>query len=158
MASSTDELDWDSESWDAIKAQSGQIEFDWFARDAQGHIAVLSSFGVGPSPVIVRGSRVLFNALLRRFWDLPESTNSHLEPNHGLKRTYDWEYYARLGLFAYDNARVHGGPPVYRRIAKPEAPIVFAALGLATELSDLVPLLPIALSKNVEIPFEMIPA
>jgi hypothetical protein len=59
---STDDLDWDDAHGEAIQARSGQVEFDWFARDAQGHVAVLASFGSAPSPWVIRESRVDFNA------------------------------------------------------------------------------------------------
>lgn len=152
------DLDWDSGSWEVIRAQSDYIEFDWFARDQKGQLAALSSFGVGPSPAVVRASRSDFNVILRVMSMLPERTASLREPNTGLQDTEDWERYARLGLFAYDNARVHSAGSLYRRIARPAAPVLLTALGLAEELSNLIPVLPVAFDESAAIPFTLIPA
>jgi hypothetical protein len=151
-----DDLDWNSELWEVIRSQSDYIEFDWFARDLAGHLAALSSFGVGPSPSPVRASRADFNSLLRVFSGLSESTVAVVDPSPP-GRTDDWQRYARCGVFAYDNADIHGGDPIYKRIAHPQTPLRFADLRLPPGLVACLPCLPIVFAESLSIPFVSVP-
>ena len=156
MDDAADDLDWDSRCWEVIRAQSDYIEFDWFARDIAGHVAVLSSYGVGPSPVVVRTSRADFNSLLRVFSELPETTVAVVDPMPP-GRTDDWEQYARCGLFGYDNADISGGDPRYQRIASPKVPRGFAELSIPQHLATRIPVLPVLFAQSSSIFFTSIP-
>ena len=129
LAEMQDELDdpsWDERSWQAIRSQADYVEFDWFALDAAGHLAVLSSFGVGPSPSVVRASRERFNAALAKLASLPEDRAALVEPDCAYKYTESWQTYARRGLFGYDNAGVHAPEKRrYERIVRPSTPLTF---------------------------------
>lgn len=90
---------WSPEQWAIIASRSGTLEFDWFATDREGHLAVFSSFGTGPSPEVVRSSQTLYGRLFHTLTSLPVS--SDIEIVHAYRSTDDWETYARQGLFAY---------------------------------------------------------
>jgi hypothetical protein len=156
MDETPDKLDWDSGCWDVIQAQSDYIEFDWFARDVAGCLAVLSSFGIGPSPAIVRASRPDFNAVLRLFSQLEETTTAIVDPMAS-GRTVDWEHYARRGIFGYDNADINGGDPRYERIASPKDPLPFRELSIPQALVTRIPVLPVIFSQSSSIFFTSIP-
>jgi|SRR5688572_14086 len=155
----TDDVDWDEWSWETIVSREGCIEFDWFAVDAIGHVAALSSFGTGPSPVSVRESRERFNTLLRRVACLPQVTSARVESGCLYGDTESWQAYARRGLFGYDNGDVHA-PHLkrYERIACPAVPISVAELGMSADLLLCLPRLPVIFADSLWIDFVCLPA
>ena len=153
-----DSLDWTVQDWKVIRDRSAPIEFDWFAADLHGNVAVMTSYGVGPSPARVRSSRTRFNALLKFVVRLPHTTNAFLDPAAARGDYSDWREYARQGLFAYDNGDVHA-PHLqsYERIARPVVPVSLAALNLPKHLRSLVPVLPMLFPSTLSLAFDLIP-
>ncbi len=84
----------------------GGVEFDWFAHDSDGCIALFSSGGSAQVPPILEARESQVEVLLAEL-DLP----------YGLP---PWSRAATLGLFAYD-VNLNGGP--YRRMSKPAQPL-----------------------------------
>jgi hypothetical protein len=80
-------------------------EFDWYAVDDVGRIAVFATAGSGPVPPLARSSMQAHNDISDSFvvsaWGTPQV----------------WESYSRVGLFAYD---WHTTSDCYVRVAVPE--------------------------------------
>ena len=84
------------------------IEFDWFAVDAEGDVALFATAGSGFIP-----ASVLANA--KRHHDVSDGVEN---PKRGTPEV--WDAYARLGLYVFD-WEVNMGP--YRRVRSPIAPM-----------------------------------
>lgn len=83
-------------------------EFDWFALDEAGEVAVFATAGFGPVPTQVRTASEDHDAIGDRItvtgWGTPDV----------------WDSYARVGLFAYDwDDSLH----CYSRVRQPSQPI-----------------------------------
>ena len=82
-------------------------EFDWYAVDDAGEVAVFATAGSGPVPPLVRSSVQAHNEISDSLdvsgWGTPQV----------------WESYSKVGLFAYD---WHGANGCYVRMAVPEQP------------------------------------
>jgi hypothetical protein len=92
-------------------------EFDWFARDSAGEIALFATAGSGAVPDCVLTA-----------YELHDSAND-LIPIFGWGSPQVWDSYAAVGLFAYD---WHDSTGQYRRVATPAGPTPLslnAALG-----------------------------
>ena len=80
-------------------------EFDWYAVDDAGEVAVFATAGSGPVPTLVRSSAQAHNEISDSIdvsgWGTPQV----------------WESYSKAGLFAYD---WHGANGCYVRVAVPE--------------------------------------
>lgn len=107
------------------------LEFDWFAMDQEGFIALMGSAGSGLIPD-------------RVFDRYDEQCRLHdaLRKYVGLRSTDDWTRFARLlseaGIFVYD---CKGTKPPYRQVATPARPLVGKELGIDQQLLEsLVPL------------------
>jgi len=83
------------------------IEFDWFARDSLGHIAMFATAGEGWIP----------QAVLEVAEQHQEISNLVDDAAWGTKKV--WDAYANLGLFVYDwrQSSKH-----YAQVRKPFAP------------------------------------
>ncbi len=79
-------------------------EFDWFALDETGEIAVLSTGGCGPVPIQVRSAADLHDMLGERI-DVT-----------GWGTSAVWASYSRVRMFAYD---WNDSLRCYTRVAKP---------------------------------------
>ena len=95
------------------------IEFDWFATDRDGHIALFATAGSGPTPASVL-------ALVEAHAFVGDSVEIE---GWGTKSV--WESYARVGLYAYDWSDSQG---LYVRQAEPAAPL---ANNVATAVASI---------------------
>jgi hypothetical protein len=101
------------------------IDYEWFAFDAVGHIAVFTTAGVGPIPKPVLASRAAEDALGEFAHHLPIRGTAVMLVS--LPRPDDYMAFAAQGLFAYDWADVHRSARdwsgVYELYARPDRPI-----------------------------------
>ncbi|MFC0682915.1 hypothetical protein ACFFGH_34235 [Lysobacter korlensis] len=100
---------------DSSAAVEGR-EFDWFARDAAGRIALFATGGSGPIPELV------FQAIESH------DAAADLVPVSGWGSPAVWQSYSSAGLYAYDWV---DGADAYRRVATPAgtvSPAVAAAV------------------------------
>lgn len=84
-------------------------EFDWFARDSSGALAILATAGSGDVP----------SSVLEEL-EFHDATNE-LIPVSGWGSPAVWESYAAVGLFAYD---WHAASRTYRRVTSPCGPML----------------------------------
>ncbi|MEM9378710.1 MAG: hypothetical protein AAGB93_02090 [Planctomycetota bacterium] len=96
------------------------VEFDWFAHDAAGSVATLSTAGGGFLPPGVARFRDEIEATFAAMAGLAATTRSHDDAEVREDRTGRWPLAVERGFFVYV-AHLYGGP--YRRIARPIAPI-----------------------------------
>ena len=95
-----------------ISAVQGR-EFDWFARDSSGALALFATAGSGAVPDCVLEAS-----------ELHDSANG-LIPVSGWGSPQVWASYTAAGLFAYDWHEPSGR---YRRVASPDGPALSALL------------------------------
>jgi hypothetical protein len=83
-------------------------EFDWYASDCEGRVALFSSAGSAlvPSAILEAPADV---ELLDKYFQVASPMRS------------DWEQFAALGLFVYDCGSMHDD--TYRRVAVPATPL-----------------------------------
>lgn len=79
-------------------------EFDWFAIDNNGEIAMFSSAGYGLIP----------DSVIEHFHDYDDVALTFETPNFGT--TAIWDDYAKYGIYVFD-WKIYDGP--YVRVAKP---------------------------------------
>jgi hypothetical protein len=92
------------------------IEFDWFASDRDGHLALFATAGLGSFPASVNSSIEVHSNLA----DSIEVSN--------LGTTDVWQSYSKVGLFVYDWSEMQG---CYVQVAIPAASV-------STELSTAI--------------------
>jgi hypothetical protein len=110
-------------------------DWDWYASDADGHIAHFTSAGLRALPASVKQSAETALALTAFFGSLPErSVDVHLSARAEQEvaqlaetakiewRLRDFVRSARRGLFSYDTEMVHGKADYYL-IASPKQPL-----------------------------------
>jgi hypothetical protein len=126
-------------------------EFDWYAADAVGQVAILTTAGYGPVPVSAFRDRAGYELVHRFFGTIPLSTTARLvrplppTPSilsrlvgllrfeYGRRRSPppSWDHWLEMaarGLFAYDfDLRFELGD-AYRIVAVPEAPVRLESL------------------------------
>jgi hypothetical protein len=83
-------------------------EFDWFATDQQGCLALFATGGCGPIPEHVRNAIEAHDAISRALKVTGWGTDTI------------WQSYSRAGLFAYDWSAQQS---CYVQVAKPSAPL-----------------------------------
>lgn len=105
-------------------APSTGEEFDWFALDIRGHLAVFTTAGMGPVPAVIWANREKFYLLETAISGLVESDTFKkvltAPGNH-----VHWFDFARKGLFAFDYHDVHRTNRLYGYdlIAQPGNPV-----------------------------------
>lgn len=104
------------------------FEFDWFATDRDGCVALFATAGSGPIPKAVLDVAEAHSAV----GDSLEVT--------GLGTTAVWHSYSRAGLYAYDWSDVQG---CYVQVAEPSAPML---ANLTSAISSIPGLPNLALS------------
>lgn len=87
-----------------VFSERAGMEFDWFAIDAAGHVAVFATAGCGPVPSQVRADAAKHDLV-----------GDQIEVA-GWGTSAVWESYAMAGLFAYDWDDLHQR---YSRVACP---------------------------------------
>jgi hypothetical protein len=126
--------------WKVIVEQSCAIEFDWYARDRVGMVAVFSSYGLGAIPNAAKPCRDSYNDLYELVHSLPEITEAILVYKGG-GRFVDWLKYSRQGLFGYDYQDAHRVSPLggYDLLTSPVCPIHIDSLRLPPRLIRIIP-------------------
>lgn len=107
---------------------SPYLDFAWYACDADGKVAILTSAGFGPVPHWVFRSRPEYELVRACMQELPE--RSKLSATGQLVESC-WTAAERRGLFAYDWNAVQGQPMPrrpYRRQAFPSEPVMLSEL------------------------------
>ena len=96
---------------DALVKQHGirGLEFDWYACDGVGHVALLSSAGSAIVP------QSILDAVSQR-----DLLDDHFAITSRIRS--EWEQFAEMGLFVYDCGSPHAA--VHRRLALPSKPLL----------------------------------
>ena len=108
----------DDDYFDAAAAGYSYVDFEWFAADRDGRIAVLTTGGVGPVPTSVFRNRTAYFAAAA-FFERLGKCGTHRLHRHRLDDV-DWSSWADAadrGMFAYD-CEVAGQP--YWLVASPD--------------------------------------
>ena len=116
--------------FDATAAGAAFYDFEWYAADASGRLAVFTSSGSGPIPRSVFSSRDAYVALASFLENRPLSPLCTLNSN-AEGDLWFWAESARRGLYGYDwnapaGARAPRAP--YRWVATPEISLSADAL------------------------------
>ena len=98
------------------------FEFDWFAQDAEGHLALFSTGGFGPVPSNVQA----------HFQAHDRATSSIDLPHWGSLDV--WKDYAQQGLYVFDWLP-HAGP--YRQLEQPAGELSAALQHLLLHVTGL---------------------
>lgn len=99
-------------------------DFEWCGCDADGHIAVFTTAGLGPIPAAVLRDSELTHALLESVRSLPSRGGATMLVR--LPRPDDFVQFACRGLFAYDwqdAHRTNTGSGGYELLARPHKPL-----------------------------------
>lgn len=84
------------------------FEFDWFACDRDGYLALMSTAGSGLAPACTLAAPAERELLLQHFAVASPSRS-------------EWAEFAELGLYVYDCGSMHDY--VYKRVALPTRPL-----------------------------------
>ena len=109
-------------AFDAAAAGAAYNDFEWYAIDAEGHLAVFTSAGYGPIPRSIFSSRDAYVALASIVENRPLSSWCTLNTHSEGDLAY-WVESARRGLFGYDwtaQAGSAGAKATYQWMATPE--------------------------------------
>lgn len=98
------------------------VEFDWFASDSEGNLALFATAGEGFFPEAVSSNHVQHAAI------------SEALPTSHLGTPNIWQDYAALGLFVFDWA-LPGGP--YKKVASPKKVANHEFLASVLAISEL---------------------
>jgi hypothetical protein len=114
----------DEHEWITSREQVLGYEFDWYAIDGDGCLALCSAFGWGTVPSVVFKTP-------RKNCQYYEAPLIEKLPETGVPQTAEfgscdaWDLLCRRGLYIYDNADSnpsHAGP--YQRIGVPSVPLI----------------------------------
>lgn len=123
-------------------------ELDWFARDSEDFVALMSSAGYGPIP----------DCVFERF-DQQRQIQEFLAGLAGQRRMAQWDQMFHslpmAGVFVYD-WRLWNGP--YWRRGLPSVPRQLEQLGFPPELREALPFVPVRFSASAELRPEQIPS
>jgi hypothetical protein len=108
----------------------------WLASDAEGHLGVFITAGIGPIPAVaLDASHVPVENVEQRLCQLPFVSNAQLLVS--VKRPDDFVELAKRGLFVYDWTDIHRTTRealrVYEPVAAPSKPITVSSLSLDLE-------------------------
>ena len=121
-------------------------ELDWFARDSDGFVALMSSAGYGPIP----------DSVFERF-DQQRRIEEFLAGLAGQRLMADWDQMllslSASGVFVYD-WKHWDGP--YRRQGVPSVPQHIEQLGIPPELRDALVVVPERFSASAELRPELL--
>lgn len=101
------------------------FEYDWLARDADGHVALFSTAGGGYAPPEFLEDTDAHDAAIEAIIAAPPVSPARFAPRLKAGSKNTWELVAQRGLFAFDSD-FHGGP--YRAVAAPELALKVEAL------------------------------
>ena len=112
------------------------VEFDWFAIDQDGHVALFATAGFGPVPASVLAASSAHDAV-------GESIAIT-----GFGSFAVWQSYAQVGLYAFDWSDTEGS---YVRVAEPFAGKEFEQAYAVAAIPGL-PHLPLSFSSTTAVP------
>jgi hypothetical protein len=112
------------------------VEFDWFAIDQDGHVALFATAGFGPVPASVLAASGAHDAVGQSI------------AIRGFGSSTVWESYAQVGLYAFDWSDTKGS---YVRVAEPLADKDFKQAH-TVELIPGLPRLQLSFSKTTSLP------
>lgn len=102
-------------------------DYEWCGCDADGHVAVFTTAGLGPIPVAALRDSGLTHALLEAVRSLPSRGSATMLVR--LPRPDNFIQFASRGLFAYDwqdAHRTHKWSGGYELLARPQRPLQLA--------------------------------
>ena len=104
-------------------------EFDWYALDREGHLAIFTTAGLGPVPAAIWAHREKFYALETAVKGLPD-TDTFEKVFCGPGNHSEWCDLARKGLFAFDYHDIHrtNRLHLYDLMARPANPVPASVL------------------------------
>lgn len=103
-------------------------EYDWLARDANGHVGFFSTAGGSYAPPEFLRDTEIHDHAIEEILAAPARTEALFAPTLSMGRQNVWKLMAERGLFAFDGD-ANGGP--YRLVAAPREPARSAELPLA---------------------------
>lgn len=98
-------------------------DYEWYATDADGFVAVFTTAGIGPIPLSVLSVRPLADAFAEAVWQLPARGRATMLVS--LPTPDDYIHFASRGFFAYDWHDVHRSWKTHRyeMLSRPDTPI-----------------------------------
>lgn len=118
----------------------GGLQFEWYAVDRGGFVAIFNTAGCGPAPEAMVVDEPAWERTDSALWSLPE----RFEARRGPGKWFDSEFeqIARRGMFAYDWSDVANSytdlSARYELQAYPVQPLPFTSLGLSQEVADWI--------------------
>lgn len=109
-------------------AEIPRVEYDWLARDANGHVGFFSTAGGSYAPPEFLQDTEIHDHAIEEILATPARTEALFAPTLSVGRQNIWKLMAERGLFAFDGD-AHGGP--YRLVAAPKEPAHSAELPVA---------------------------
>jgi hypothetical protein len=104
-------------------------DYEWFATDSAGHVAVFITAGVGPIPISILKARELADAFAEAVWKMPARGKAKMLVS--LPTPDDFIHFASRGFFAYDWHDVHATffkTYRYQMFSRPGTPIHISEL------------------------------
>jgi hypothetical protein len=99
-------------------------DYEWYAVDASGHVAVFTTAGIGPIPISVLTARLLADSFAEAVWKMPAKGRATMLVS--LPTPDDYIHFASRGFFAYDWSDVHRAAwktHRYEMQSRPDTPI-----------------------------------
>jgi hypothetical protein len=81
------------------------IDYEWYGLDSERHIAVFTTAGIGPIPIVVLAQLTTADRLADYVWQMPSRGEAIMLVS--LPRPDDYVYFASRGFFSYDWADVY---------------------------------------------------
>ncbi|HMF19985.1 MAG TPA: hypothetical protein VKE98_22455 [Gemmataceae bacterium] len=148
-------MEWDEYFDSAAKGRRPTSDFEWYAVDDKGQVALLTSAGFGAIPLQVFLDRDIYYSAREYFNSLPHRCGSKLFVNDSSNLS-SWRDVVHRGLFSYDWSNSAGqytpGKP-YTLIAAPQKPITL--FELPTSVAEYVS--PIRFHVNFEEAMDLYP-
>lgn len=129
-----------NETWNAVRNQSYDLEFDWFGIDKIGQISAFSSFNRAYVPKKAISSLEKYLQLQKLIIDLPNFTTAKIHTTE--KGNFsDWISYSEKGIFGFDFHDVHRINKInqYDLITKPNEPLLVSSIDKINYLMDAIP-------------------
>jgi hypothetical protein len=104
-------------------------DYEWYACDGVGHVAVFTTGGAGPIPTTVLGSLKVADFLADSVWKMKPQGKAMMLAS--LPRPDDYLHFSGCGFFAYDWSDVHRSKNFlgcYEMLSRPSKPIHLSEL------------------------------
>ena len=143
----------DEELFNNLKTYGLTHEFDWFAFDKKGQIAIFTSVDSGIVPTQVWESYEAYGNTLNFFLNLQPKKNFQqlLDSNPGAEE--DYKEYAKTGIFAYrysslDFGRTHD---LFQLQAEPDIPLLSEKIKLKETYKKSIPVIDVVFGIDTQI-------